>query len=49
MTNEKKQYCYEYWRPSVATDCVIFGFDGKKLKILLWDRGYLESMIEEEA
>lgn len=38
MTNEKKQYCYEYWRPSVATDCVIFGFDGKKLKILLIER-----------
>ena len=38
MTNEKKQYCYEYWRPSVATDCVIFGFDGKKLKVLLIER-----------
>lgn len=38
MANKTKQYCYEYWRPSVATDCVIFGFDGKKLKVLLIER-----------
>lgn len=38
MANKTKQYCYEYWCPSVATDCVIFGFDGKKLKVLLIER-----------
>ena len=39
MANEEnKKYCYEYWRPSVATDCVIFGFTGKQLKVLLIKR-----------
>ncbi|MBQ7854405.1 MAG: NUDIX hydrolase [Muribaculaceae bacterium] len=32
------KYCYKYWRPSVATDCVIFGFTGKQLKVLLIKR-----------
>lgn len=32
-------YCYKYPHPSVATDCVIFGFDGMKLKVLLIERG----------
>lgn len=32
-------YCYEYPRPAVTTDCVIFGFDGTKLKVLLIRRG----------
>lgn len=33
------KYCYEYPRPSVATDCVIFGYDEGDLKILLIERG----------
>jgi 8-oxo-dGTP diphosphatase len=32
-------YTYQYPHPAVATDCVIFGFDGKELKILLIRRG----------
>ena len=33
------QYCYQYPRPAVTTDCVIFGFDGETLKVLLVERG----------
>lgn len=33
------QYCYQYPRPAVTTDCVIFGFDGKALQVLLIKRG----------
>lgn len=36
--NEKK-YCYKYPHPAVTTDCVIFGFDGQSLKVLLVERG----------
>ncbi len=36
---ETKKYCYEYPRPAVTTDCVIFGFDKGELKILLIERG----------
>ena len=36
---EKEQYTYEYPHPAVATDCVVFGFDGHELKILLIERG----------
>ena len=32
-------YTYKYPHPAVTTDCVIFGFDGKELKILLIERG----------
>ena len=32
-------YTYEYPRPSVATDCVVFGFDGRELQVLLIERG----------
>ncbi len=35
----EKKYCYEYPRPSVTTDCVIFGFDGISINILLIERG----------
>lgn len=35
----KGSYCYEYPRPAVTSDCVIFGFDGCSLKILLIERG----------
>ena len=34
----KKQYCYEYPRPSVAVDCVTFGLDEGDLKVLLIER-----------
>ena len=34
-----KQYAYDYPHPAVATDCVVFGFDGHELKILLIERG----------
>ena len=37
--NEELKYCYKYPHPSVTTDCVIFGFDGKKLQVLLVQRG----------
>ena len=36
---EKGQYIYEYPRPSVTTDCVIFGYDGKTTRVLLVQRG----------
>ena len=32
-------YCYKYPHPAVTTDCVIFGFDGEKLNVLLVKRG----------
>ena len=36
---EAKTYTYKYPHPSVTTDCVIFGFDGTKLQVLLVERG----------
>lgn len=33
-------YTYEYPRPSVAVDCVIFGLDGTELKVLLIQRAH---------
>ena len=36
---EKQKYTYDYPRPAVTTDCVVFGFDGRDLKILLIERG----------
>lgn len=36
---EEKMYSYKYPHPAVTTDCVIFGFDGAKLKVLLIERG----------
>lgn len=35
---KKQKYVYDYPRPMVATDCVIFGFDGEKLQVLLVKR-----------
>ncbi len=32
-------YTYEYPHPAVATDCVVFGFNGRSLEILLVERG----------
>ena len=37
--NSELKYCYRYPHPSVTTDCVIFGFDGTKLRVLLVQRG----------
>ncbi len=33
-----KKYCYDYPRPALTTDCVIFGFDENALKVLLIER-----------
>ena len=35
----KGRYVYDYPRPAVTADCVIFGFDGRELKVLLIERG----------
>lgn len=35
---EQHKYTYDYPRPAVTTDCVIFGFDEKELKVLLIER-----------
>lgn len=32
-------YTYKYPHPAVTTDCVIFGFDGNSLQVLLIERG----------
>lgn len=34
-----RKFSYEYPHPAVTVDCVIFGFDGKSLRILLIERG----------
>lgn len=39
MGAKKKSYSYEYPRPALTVDCVIFGLDDGKLKILLIERG----------
>lgn len=36
---EEKNYCYKYPHPAVTADCVIFGFDGVAIKVLLIQRG----------
>ena len=36
---EKQKYTYDYPRPAVTTDCVVFGLDGHELKVLLIERG----------
>ena len=36
---EEQRYTYKYPHPAVTTDCVVFGFDGPTLKILLIERG----------
>lgn len=35
----QENYCYKYPHPAVTADCVIFGFDGLLIKILLIKRG----------
>ena len=36
---EEFKYHYKYPHPAVTTDCVIFGFDGVSIKVLLIQRG----------
>lgn len=36
---EELKYCYKYPHHAVTTDCVIFGFDGRDLNVLLVERG----------
>ncbi len=38
MTAPEKKYTYDYPRPAVTVDCVIFGFDKNQLKVLLTKR-----------
>ena len=35
----KGRYVYEYPRPAMTADNVIFGFDGERLQVLLVERG----------
>ncbi len=35
----EKQYCYRYPHPALTADCVVFGFNGKSLDLLLIERG----------
>ena len=39
METKDLKYCYKYPHPSVTTDCVVLGWDGKKLHVLLIERG----------
>ena len=39
MDSNKKKYQYDYWRPAVAADNVVYRFDGKSLQVLLVQRG----------
>jgi len=33
------KYCYDYPRPALTSDCVIFGFNGISISVLLIERG----------
>lgn len=35
----EQKFCYKYPHPAVTSDCVIFGFDGMSVKVLLIKRG----------
>lgn len=35
----EQNFCYKYPHPAVTADCVIFGFDGVAIKVLLIQRG----------
>ena len=39
MMSGKKGYTYEYARPALTVDCVVFGFGGGELEVLLIERG----------
>ena len=34
------RFCYKYPHPAVTTDCVVFGWDGARLNLLLIKRGH---------
>lgn len=36
---QEKKFCYEYPRPAVTADCVVFGVEKKELHVLLIERG----------
>ncbi len=36
---EEQKFCYKYPHPALTADCVIFGFDGVSIKVLLIQRG----------
>lgn len=40
IKSKNNEYCYRYPHPAVTTDCVVFGFDGSELKVLLIKRGF---------
>ena len=42
----KGTYTYDYPRPAVTTDCVIFGFDSEGLSVLLIEAGLEADYIE---
>src|SRR5580765_7968237 len=35
----KNTFCYQYPRPALTVDCVVFGFNEAALKVLLVERG----------
>lgn len=39
MEMQEKKYCYEYPRPAVTADCIVFGIDNEMLYVLLIERG----------
>ena len=39
IMEETKKYQYDYWRPAVAADNVVYRFEGKELQVLLVKRG----------
>lgn len=39
MESDKGKYCYEYPRPAMTSDIVVYGYDGRQLHILLVERG----------
>ena len=36
---DELKYRYKYPHPAVTSDCVVFGFDGRQLNVLLIKRG----------
>ena len=40
IMGEKGIYQYDYWRPAVTADIVVFSFDGTRLNVLLIKRGH---------
>ncbi|MDE5968671.1 MAG: NUDIX hydrolase [Muribaculaceae bacterium] len=39
MEQNENKYCYRYPHPALTADCVVFGFNGRELKVLLIERG----------